>query len=124
MTAEEFAVKDWIDRLVPALSKLAEAQKSYLQEYYIRNPGVRLELDMRHGNRPPFPLDDVRMLYAMAYHSHILGEEAYYASLCAVLDPVRIILRSHPTLARVANPIIGRDEFWMEILHSGQRQPN
>ena len=55
----------------------------------------------------------------MAYHSHILGEEAYYASLCAVLDPVRIILRSHPTLAPVANPIIGRDEFWREILHSG-----
>ena len=119
MTAAEFAVEDWIDRLVPALSKLAEAQKSYLQEYYIRNAGVRLELDMRHGNRPPFPLDDVRMLYAMAYHSHVLGEEEYYAPLCAVLDPVRIILRSHPTLARVSSQIIGRDEFWMEILHSG-----
>ena len=73
MTAEEFAVKDWIDRLVPALSKLAEAQKSYLQEYYIRNPGVRLELDMRHGDRPPFPLDDVRMLYAHGVPQPYLG---------------------------------------------------
>ena len=119
MTAAEFAVADWIDRLAPALSKLAEAQKSYLREYYIRNPGVRLEFDMRGGNRPPFPLDDVRMLYAMAYHSHVLGEEKYYAPLCAELDPVRVILRSQPTLARVASPIIGRDEFWMEILKSG-----
>ena len=123
MTAAEFAVVDWIDRLVPALSKLAEAQKSYLQEYYTRNPGVRLEFDMRRGNRPPFPLDDVRMLYAMAYHSHVFGEEEYYAPLCAVLDPVRVILRSHPTLAHVVNPIIGRDEFWREILHSGHAAP-
>ena len=119
MTAAEFAVGDWIDRLAPALSKLADAQKSYLQEYYRENPRVHVVFDMRGGNRPPFPLDDVRMLYAMACHSHVLGEEEYYARLRAVLDPVRFILRSHPTLARVASRIVGRDDFWMEILKSG-----
>ena len=32
----------------------------------------------------------------------------------------RNILRSHPMLARVVSPIIGQDEFWMEILNTGQ----
>ena len=55
----------------------------------------------------------------MACHSNVFGEEEYYAPLCAMLDPVRSILRSHPTLARIASPIIGRDEFWMEIFNTG-----
>ena len=53
----------------------------------------------------------VHMLYSMACHSHVFGEEKYYAPLCAVLDPVRVIMRSHHTLARVASRIVGRDEF-------------
>ena len=119
MTAAEFEFGDWIDRLTLALSKLAEAQESYLPEYYGRSRRLQIVFGEQDSNPPAFPLDDVRMLYAMACHSHVLGQEKYYAPLCAVLNPVRVILRSHPRLVRVASRIIGRDEFWMEILKSG-----
>ena len=55
----------------------------------------------------------------MGHHANALGEQEYYAPLCAVLDPVRSILRSHPTLELVVSRMIGQDEFWMEILSSG-----
>ena len=64
-------------------------------------------------------MDDLRDLFAMACHSHVLSDREYYAPLCAVLDPARNILRSHPTLAKVVSPIVGQDEFWMEILNNG-----
>ena len=117
MTSEEFTAENWIDRLARALRNLAEAHEPYLQKYYRQNPRVHVVFEERGGNPPAFPLDDLRDLYAMAYHSKVFGKEEYYAPLCAVLDPARHILRSHPTLARVASPIIGRDEFCMEILN-------
>ena len=118
MTVEEFLAEYWIDHLASALRSLAEVQEPYLQEYCRQNPPVHVVFEERSGNPPAFPLDDLRDLYAMAYHSKVFSKEEYYAPLCAVLDPVRHILRSHPTLARVASPIIGRDEFWMEILNT------
>ena len=108
---------DWIDRLVRALCRLAEAQEPYLQKYWEQNPRVHVVSVGRGGKAAAFPPDDLRNLYAMACHSNVFGEEEYYAPLCSVLDPVRNIMRSHPTLARVASPIIGRDEFCMEILN-------
>ena len=67
-----------------------------------------------------FPLDDLRdPLFHRAHHSHTFGEDKYYTALCAVLDPVRHILRSHPTLARIMSRIIGKDDFWIQILGSG-----
>ncbi len=119
MTAGEFSADEWIDRLARALPGLAEAQEPYLQEYYKQNRGVDVVYGGRDGDPPDFPLDDLRDLYAMALHGDAFGEQEYYASLCAVLDPVRSILRSHPTLERVVSRIIGWDEFWMEILSSG-----
>ena len=118
MTSSRFSADDWIDRLTPALSNLAKVQVSYLEEYYIQNPSVQV-FEERDGNKPVFPLDDLRDLYAMARHGDIHGEAMYYAPLCEVLDPVRHILRSHPTLARVISPIIGKDEFILDILSSG-----
>ncbi len=119
MTSEDFSAGNWIDRLARALPNLAEVQEPYLQESSRQNPRVHVVFEERGGNPPAFPLDDLRDLYAMARHGNVLGEEEYYAPLRAVLDPVRGILRSHPTLARVASRIIGRDEFWMEIVNNG-----
>ena len=90
-----------------------------MPEYYARSRRLQIVFGEQDSNPPAFPLDDVRMLYAKAYYSKDFGTVDYYAPLCAVLDPVRGILRSHPTLAQVASPIIGRDEFWMAILNSG-----
>ena len=127
MTMAEFAAGDWIDRLARALSGLAEAQEPYLQEYWKQHPrvhgagGARVHGagGGRDGNQPAFPLDDLRSLYAIARHSHVFGEQEHYAPLLAVLDPVRYILYSHPTLALVMSQIIGKDDFWMQILNTG-----
>lgn len=115
MTLEGFSVKDWIGRLAQALTGLAEAHEPFLQKYWADNPRVHVV----RGGRAAFPLDDLRDLYAMTRDGKIFGEEKYYAPLCAMLDPVRYILVSHPTLARVVSPIIGNDEFRVEILGSG-----
>ena len=120
MQSTEFGAEDWIEGLARALGKLSAAQEPYLQEYYRQHPRVHDVSEEPGNNTPAFPLDDVRDLYAMAHHSHVFGEEEYYAPLCAVLDPARNILRSHPMLAGVINPIIGWDEFYLEILNTGQ----
>ncbi len=117
--AEEFSADDWIDRLAQALPDLAEEQKHHLREYLKHDPRVHFELREQDDNPSVFQLDDLRDLYAVAFHSYDFGEEKHYAALNAVLNPVRGILRSHPTLARVMSPIIGRDDFWMRILGSG-----
>ena len=119
MTAEEFSASDWIDRLAQALSDLAEEQKPYLRKYHKHNLRVPFKLGGRDDNSLAFPLDDLRDLYFMAYHTHAFAEEKEYAALRTVLNPVRGILRSYPTLERVMSPIIGRDDFWMRILGSG-----
>ncbi len=113
-----FSDADWIDRLARALPALAEAQEPYLREYREQTPRTHVVFDGRDGNRPPFPLDDLRVLYAMAHHGKIFGREKHYAPLLAVLDPVRYIMVSHPTLERVVGRIVGKDEFLMEILGS------
>ena len=119
MTSDGFTAGDWIERLALALRSLAEVQESYLPEYYGRSLRMLIVFGEEDSHPPAFPLDELRLLYANAYYSKVGGKEDYYAPLCAVLDPVRIILRSHPTLAQVASPIIGRDEFWMVILNNG-----
>ena len=119
MTAGEFSADEWIDRLARALPRLAEAQEPYLQEYYRQNPRVHVVYGGTDCDPPAFPLDDLQALYLMGHHGNASGEQEYYAPLCAVLDPVRSILRSHSTLERVVSRIIDRDEFWMEILSSG-----
>ena len=119
MTIEEFEAGDWIDRLAQELPGLAEVQEPYLEEYRKQNPRVHSVVGDGDGNRPAFPLNDLRDLYAIARHSHVFGEHEHCAPLLAVLDPVRHILYSHPTLASVVGLIIDKDDFWMQILGSG-----
>ena len=119
MKAREFAAGDWIDRLARALPALADAQEPYLPGYRDLHWLAPVAFDGRDGAAPEFPLGDLRVLYARARHSHVFGETEHYAPLCAVLDPVRHILVAHPTLARVMGPIIGRDNFHMQVLNNG-----
>ena len=107
-----------MDRLAQALPDLARAQEPYLHEYMEQNPRVKVVFDRRSGT-PAFPLDDLRDIYASARHSNVFGKREHYAPLRAALDPVRHILVSHPALAQVVGPIIGRDDFWMQILNTG-----
>lgn len=118
MTSDEFDDNDWVDRLVRALPQLAKVQELFLPEYWEQNASVRIVCDRRSG-KPVFPLDDLRDLYSIASHSNELGAREHYAPLLEALDPARHILLSHPALALVVSPIIGRDNFWMQILNTG-----
>ena len=119
MNSSGFSVGDWIDRIAAALRNLAKTQEPFLQEYYKQNPPVHLVVEEPSGNPPAFPLDELRDLYTMALYNSSRCEVESYTPLREALDPVRHILRSHPTLTRVVSPIIGKDEFWMDILNSG-----
>ena len=119
MTSKAFDHNDWIDRLAGALAALAKAQEPYLQAYWQHNPRKRVIVDGRDVT--PFPLDDVRMVYAEARHGGDFAVETQYAPLRAVLDPTRHALLSHPKLERVAvaGRLIGENDFWIRILNSG-----
>ena len=119
MTSKGFDNHGWIDRLASALSKLAKEQEPYLRKYWEHNPRVHRIVDGR--DETPFPLDDLRMVYANVRHSGILAGEARYAPLREALDPARHALLAHPRLERVAvvGRPVGKNDFWMRILNSG-----
>ncbi len=118
--ADGFAAGDWIERLAQLLPSLAQAQEPYLREYQERHARV---IDLRDGGMPPFPLDDLCLLYDEVRNSRLWGMEVHYAALRAALDPVRYALLAHPVLERVAvtGRLIGDNDFWMEILGSGSQ---
>ena len=97
-----FDAEDWIDRLATSLPRLAKAQEPYLEHYWRHYPRTRRIVEGRDVT--PYPLDDVRMVYTMVRYSPRLGEEAQYAPLQKVLNPVRHALLAHPnpTLQRIA----------------------
>lgn len=70
---------------------------------------------------PDSLLEHLRGIYATARHGgKIFGEKEHYSALRKLLDPVRHILRAHPALERVMSRIIGEDNFWIQVLGSGQ----
>ena len=104
MTLDESSTETWIDRLAAALPRLAELQEPYLQEYQRQNPREHHVFVNQEEIPPTFPLGDLCVLYAKAYHGNAFGKTEYFAYLREVLDPVRHILRSHPTLKQVVSP--------------------
>ena len=118
MTLAEFDAEAWIERVAQLLPPLAQAQEPYLREYQERYARV---IDVRDGKPPPFPLEDLRLLYDEVRNARLWGMESHYAPLRALLDPVRHALQGHPTLERVAvtGRLIGDNRFSMEIPGSG-----
>ena len=118
MTSAQFNAEAWIERLAQLLPPLAQAQESFLREYQERYARV---IDLRDGRPPPFPLEDLRLLYDEARNGRLWGMEAHYAPLRLALDPVRHALLGHPTLERIAvtGRLIGDNDFWMQALGSG-----
>ena len=118
MTTVRFDAEAWIERLAELLPPLARAQEPYLREYQERYGRV---IVLRDGEPPPFPLEDLRLLYDEVRDSRPWGLETHYAPLRAVLNPVRYALLAHPVLERVAvtGRLIGDNRFSMEIPGSG-----
>ena len=119
MTPEAFSAKNWVGHLGDALPGLAKAQEPYISRY--RGFRVFLPAIQSWGDSlsPDANVEELAELYHRARHSHLWGEAAHCTALNAALDPVCHILLRHPTLARVVGPIIGRDNFYMQILDSG-----
>ena len=118
MTSAQFDSEAWIERLAQLLFPLAQAQEPFLREY---QEGYACVINLRDDRPPPFPLDDLRLLYDEVRDSRPWHLETHYAPLRAVLDPVRHALLAHPTLEKVAvtGRLIGDNRFWMEIPGSG-----
>ena len=68
--AEGFAVGDWIERLAELLPPLAQVQKPFLREDQEQYGRVII---LRDGEPPPFPLDDLRLLYDEARNGSPMG---------------------------------------------------
>ena len=118
VTSSGFDAESWIERLAQLLPPLVQVQEPFLREYRERYGRV---IYLRDGRPPPFPLEDLRLLYDQVRDSRPWRMEAHYAPLRAVLDPVRYALLAHPTLERVAvtGRLIGDNRFSMEMLGSG-----
>lgn len=119
MDRTEFDVSGWIDRLATELVVLDRVHKPYLNEYLERNSSALVQDGGHH--EAVFPLDDAQMLYTAIRHNMAFGEEVNSEPLHKVLDRVRHVLLSHPTLERVAvsGRSIGENDFWMSTLNSG-----
>ena len=84
----------WEDRLAAALNALEKVQEPYLQAYWERYPRKLVFVNGR--DETPFPLDDLRMVYAEARHSQKVrhGVRARASSRGA---------RSHPLCLAIAS---------------------
>ena len=121
MTEAEYSADDWIDRLASALRLLAKEQEPWLQKYYEDTPYVHVMSEGSNEISSESLLDHLRDIYATARHGgKIFGEKEHYTALSKLLDPARHTLRSHPTIERVMSPIIGKDDFWIQVLGNGQ----
>ena len=121
MTEAEYSADDWIDRLASALRILAKEQKPWLKKYYEETPYVHEMSEGSNGISSDSLLDHLRDIYATArLGGKIFGEKEHYTALRKLLDPARHTLHSHPTIERVMSPIIGKDDFWIQVLGNGQ----
>ena len=121
MTDAGYSADDWIDRLASALRILAKEQEPWRQKYYEETPYVTVMSEGANTISSESLLDHLRRIYATARHGgKISGETEHYSAVRKLLDPVRHILRSHPTLERVMSLIIEEDDFWIQVLGGGQ----
>lgn len=114
MNLMTYSLDTWCDRLGPALRQLAKVQVPFLEAYWQAN-SYPTRVSFNGVDETPFPKDDVAHLYDLARLASRSAEKKYYNPLREALDPVRGILRSHPSLARALGKRIGNDEFHVKI---------
>ena len=110
------SLNSWCDRLATSLSHLAKVQEPFLEAYW-QASSYPPRLSFNGKDETPFPKDDLAQLYDVARSASRSIEKEHYKPLREALDPVRSILRSHPSLARALGTRIGNDEFHVRILN-------
>ncbi|WP_247078966.1 HEPN domain-containing protein [Pseudohalocynthiibacter sp. F2068] len=98
------------------MSQLAKVQEPFLEAYW-QTGSYPTRVSFNGKDETPFPKDDLVHLYDLARRSCRSVEKKYYKPLLDVLDPVRGILRSHPSLSRALGTLAGNDEFHVRILN-------
>ena len=111
-----YSLNSWCARLAQSLSHLAKAQEPFLEAYW-QASSYPPRVSFNGIDETPFPKDDLAHLYDLARLASRSAEKKYYKPLRETLDPVRGILRSHPSLARALGTRIGNDEFHVKILN-------
>jgi hypothetical protein len=114
MTASKDEPSDWIKRLADALTNLNVAQVPFLEWYFSASGYTRV---LRNGvDETPYPRDAIYKLYNDAMLERRLKNTDKFKDLKVALDPVRGVLRSHPTLSKALGNRLGRDEFQVGVL--------
>ena len=111
-----YSLNSWCARLAPSLSHLAKVQEQFLEAYW-QASSFPTHVSFNGKDETPFPKDDMVHLFDLARSASRSVEKEYYKPLREALDPVRGILRSHPTLARALGTGIGNEYFHVRILN-------
>ncbi|MBO9448367.1 HEPN domain-containing protein [Ruegeria sp. R14_0] len=115
MLFKDFDQTDWTKRLSTALSKLERAQRPFLDWYFSATGYTRI---VRNGrDETPYPSEAIQKLYDDALFEARYKNTENFKKLKAAIDPVRGVLRYHPTLSRTLGNNLGRDEFQVGILN-------
>ncbi len=109
-----FCIESWQERLASALCKLEATQAPYLERHWQRN-GYPATISFNGQDETPYPSSDVQDLYDAALRSSNPAETDYLKTLRSALDPVRGVLRSHPSIGSALGRMAGNDKFMVEI---------
>ncbi|GFE67327.1 hypothetical protein KIN_44010 [Litoreibacter roseus] len=115
MLFKDFDQKDWTTRLSSALNNLERAQRPFLDWYFSASGYTRI---IRNGrDETPYPSDAIQKLYNDALFEARYKNTDHFKKLKAAIDPVRGVLRDHPTISRALGNNLGRDEFQVGVLN-------
>ena len=116
MSTQSFDEKAWEESLASALAALSAVQEPFLEAYWQAN-GFPTQITFNGRDETPFPSDELYDLYESALHAGRFGNAEYYKPLRASLDPVRGVLRSHPSLTRALGVLLGNNDLQVGILN-------
>lgn len=115
MHTRDFDRAEWTKRLSTSLGKLEAAQKPFLQWYF--TPSGYPQFVRNGKDETPYPSEAVGKLYSDALFEARFRSSDKFKKLKDALDPVRGVLRDHPTLSRAMGTSLNRDEFQVGILN-------
>lgn len=115
MLNKDFDQTDWTKRLSSSLSHLERVQRPFLDWYFSASGYTRI---IRNGrDETPYPSEAIQKLYDDALFEARYKNTENFKKLKAAIDPVRGVLRDHPTLSRALGNNLRRDEFQVGILN-------